>query len=158
MTGKLRRTGARLQRRDVLKLGAALPALAAAGRLFATPRSPARFLLVFLRGGYDCANFLVPYSSDFYYEARPRIAVARPDAANPKAAVALDAEWGLTPIVREALLPLFQQRQLSFIPFAGTEDLSRSHFETQDSIELGEPLQGQHDFSSGFMGRLVHVL
>jgi uncharacterized protein (DUF1501 family) len=60
--------------------------------------------------------------------------------------------------VREALGPLYQQRQLAFVPFAGTDDLSRSHFETQDSIELGEPSRGQHDFSSGFMGRLVDVL
>ncbi len=28
-------------------------------------------------------------------------------------------------------------------PFAGTEDLSRSHFETQDSIELGQPVGGR---------------
>jgi uncharacterized protein (DUF1501 family) len=153
-----KRLGACVPRRAVLKFGVALPALATAGRLFAAPQSPARFLLVFLRGGYDCANFLVPYSSAFYYEARPRIAVPRPDAANPQAAVALDANWGLTPIVSDTLMPLFQQRQLSFIPFAGTDDLSRSHFETQDSIELGEPLQGQHDFASGFMARLVQIL
>jgi uncharacterized protein (DUF1501 family) len=147
-----------MRRRDLLKLGAALPAFCTVGRLFAAPASPARFLLVFLRGGYDCANFLVPYSSNYYYETRPRIAIARPDAQGPHAALALDANWALTPIVRETLLPLFEQRQLSFIPFAGTDDLSRSHFETQDSIELGEPAQGQHDFASGFMARLVQVL
>jgi uncharacterized protein (DUF1501 family) len=147
-----------MRRRDLLKLGVALPAFCTVGRLFAAPASPARFLLVFLRGGYDCANFLVPYSSSYYYETRPRIAIARPDAQGPHAALALDANWALTPIVRETLLPLFQQRQLSFIPFAGTDDLSRSHFETQDSIELGEPAQGQHDFASGFMARLVQVL
>ncbi len=147
-----------MRRRELLKLGAALPALATVGRLFAAPTSPARFLLVFLRGGYDCANLLVPYSSSYYYETRPHIAVARPDAASANAALALDASWALTPIVRETLLPLFQRRQLSFIPFAGTDDLSRSHFETQDSIELGEPSQGQHNFASGFMARLVQVL
>jgi len=147
-----------MRRRDLLKLGAALPALSTVGRLFAAPASPARFLLVFLRGGYDCANFLVPYSSSYYYETRPHIAIARPDASGPHAALALDTDWALTPIVRETLLPLFQQRQLSFIPFAGTDDLSRSHFETQDSIELGEPAQGRHDFASGFMARLVQVL
>jgi uncharacterized protein (DUF1501 family) len=147
-----------VRRRDLLKLGIALPALSTVGRLFAAPTSPARFLLVFLRGGYDCANFLIPYSSSYYYETRPHIAIARPDTASPKAAVALDADWALAPIVRETLLPLFQQRQLSFIPFAGTDDLSRSHFETQDSIELGEPTQGQHNFASGFMARLVQVL
>jgi len=147
-----------MQRRDLLRFAAALPTLTFAGRLFAAPTSPARFLLVFLRGGYDCANFLIPYSSSYYYEARPHIAIARPDANSATSALALDGDWALAPAVREALGPLYQQRQLALIPFAGTEDLSRSHFETQDSIELGEPSQGQHDFSSGFMGRLVHAL
>jgi len=147
-----------MRRRDLLRLAATLPALTTAGRLFAAPASPARFLLVFLRGGYDCANLLIPYSSSYYYEARPHIAIARPDASAPTGALALDADWALAPAVREALGPLYQAHQLAFVPFAGTEDFSRSHFETQDSIELGEPAQGQHDFSSGFMGRLVQVL
>jgi len=147
-----------MQRRDLLRLAATLPGLSVAGRLFAAPTSPARFLLVFLRGGYDCANFLIPYSSSYYYEARPHIGIPRPDANAANGALALDANWALAPAVREALGPLYQARQLAFIPFAGTDDLSRSHFETQDSIELGEPAQVQHDFGSGFMGRLVQVL
>jgi uncharacterized protein (DUF1501 family) len=147
-----------MQRRDILRLAASLPALTVAGRLFAAPASPARFLLVFLRGGYDCANLLIPYSSSYYYESRPHIGIARPDAAAPAGALALDADWALAPAVRDSLGPLYQQHQLAFVPFAGTDDLSRSHFETQDSIELGEPSQGQQDFGSGFMGRLVQVL
>jgi uncharacterized protein (DUF1501 family) len=147
-----------MQRRDLLRLAATLPALTIAGRLFAAPASPARFLLVFLRGGYDCTNLLIPYSSSYYYETRPHIAIPRPDASAPSGALALDGDWALAPAVREALGPLYEQRQLAFVPFAGTDDLSRSHFETQDSIERGEPSQGQHDFGSGFMGRLVQVL
>lgn len=147
-----------MQRRDILRLATSLPAFTVAGRLFAAPASPARFLLVFLRGGYDCANLLIPYSSSYYYEVRPHIGIARPDAAAPSGALALDADWALAPAVRDALGPLYQEHQLAFVPFAGTDDLSRSHFETQDSIELGEPSQGQHDFGSGFMGRLVQVL
>jgi len=147
-----------MQRRDLLRLAATVSALSVAGRLFAAPASPARFLLVFLRGGYDCANFLIPYSSSYYYEGRPHIAIARPDASAPAGALALDGDWALAPAVRETLGPLYQQGQLAFVPFAGTDDLSRSHFETQDSIELGEPSKGQHDFGSGFMGRLVQVL
>lgn len=147
-----------MQRRDILRLAASLPALTMAGKLFAAPASPARFLLVFLRGGYDCANFLIPYSSSYYYEARPHLGIARPDAGAASGALALDADWALAPAVRDSLGPLYRQRELAFVPFAGTDDVSRSHFETQDSIELGEPLQGQHDFGSGFMGRLVQVL
>src|SRR6202046_2672076 len=148
-----------LNRLSVLKLGgAALLAAGFTGRLFAAPASGARFLLVFLRGGYDSTNLLIPYSSSFYYEARPNIAIAKPDPASNTSALALDAEWALAPAVRESIGSMYLQRQVAFVPFAGTEDLSRSHFETQDSIELGQPLSGSRNYRSGFLGRLSETL
>ena len=38
-------------------------------------------LVVFMRGAYDAANLLVPFTSSFYYEARPNIAIPRPGVA-----------------------------------------------------------------------------
>jgi uncharacterized protein (DUF1501 family) len=134
-----------------------LPLAAGSARLMAaTPGTP-RVLLVFLRGAYDCASLLVPVGSSFYYEQRPNIAIARPGSV-ADAAIPLNAEWGLTPALVDSMLPLFERKQLAFVPFAGTEDTSRSHFETQDSIELGQPLRGRRDFQSGFMNRLAQVL
>ena len=133
---------------------AALPALSFSGKLFATPTNAPRFLLVFLRGGYDCNNLLVPHSSDFYYESRPTLAIARPDAGNPNSAIALDANWGLNPVLRDSIYPLWQRKQIAFVPFAGTDDLSRSHFETQNNIERGEPAGQDSNFRSGFLARL----
>jgi uncharacterized protein (DUF1501 family) len=136
----------------------AAPALSFSSKLFAAPASSPRFLMVFLRGGYDCNNLLVPYSSDFYYESRPTLAIARPDAANPNSAIALDGHWGLNPVLRDSIYPLWQKKQIAFVPFAGTDDLSRSHFETQDNIERGEPLQQGGNFRSGFMARLSSTM
>jgi uncharacterized protein (DUF1501 family) len=150
---------AHMNRRRLLKLsGAALLGAGISGRLFAAPMNGPRFLLMFLRGGYDSTNFLIPYSSSFYYEARPNIAIAKPDPQSSTGALALDADWALAPAVRESIGPMYLQRQAAFVPFAGTEDLSRSHFETQDSIELGQPLTGARNFRSGFLGRLSEVL
>ena len=73
-------------------------------------------------------------------------------------ALPLTADWGLHPALAESMLPLYQQHQLAFVPFAGTDDLSRSHFDTQDSIELGQPLGGRRDYRSGFLNRLVAEL
>jgi uncharacterized protein (DUF1501 family) len=146
-----------MNRRDMLKLFGTLPALSVSGSLFAAPDAPARLLLVFLRGGYDAANLLVPISSSFYYESRPNIAIARP-GTDLNTAIPLDADWGLHPALRESIHPLFANGQAAFIPFAGTEDTSRSHFETQDSIELGQPTGGARNFRSGFLNRLVTVL
>jgi uncharacterized protein (DUF1501 family) len=149
-----------MKRRDFLQMAAlAAPALTISGRLFAAPPGSPRFLLIFLRGGYDCANVVIPYSSSYYYESRPNIAVAKPTGPDATdGAVALDADWALTPVLRTSIAPLYKSRQALFIPFAGTEDLSRSHFETQDSIELGQPLQGSHDLRSGFLSRLAAVV
>jgi len=133
---------------------AAAPMFSYSGRLFAAPASTPRMLLVFLRGGYDCNNLLVPCGSDFYYESRPTIAIARPDAANANSAIALDNQWGLSPVLRDSLYPLWQRKQLAFVPFAGTDDMSRSHFETQDNIESGEPTSQRTDYRSGFLARL----
>jgi uncharacterized protein (DUF1501 family) len=148
-----------MNRRELLLATGALGATLAPLRIaLAAPGAGPRFLLVFLRGGYDCANVIVPYSSSFYYEARPNIGIAKPVADDPSSALALDADWALAPALRGTLGTLYGARQAAFIPFAGTDDLSRSHFETQDSIELGQPLQGSRDFRSGFLARLNGVL
>src|SRR5919206_86622 len=136
-----------MNRRDFVL---SLPLLCS-GRLFAAPAAPARFVLVFLRGGYDAANVLVPVSSPDYYALRPNIAIPR-DACK-----LLDADWGLHPALAETIHPLYARREAAFIAFAGTEDTSRSHFETQDSIELGQPLTTR-SYTSGFMNRLAAEL
>ncbi|MCF5940445.1 DUF1501 domain-containing protein, partial [Xanthomonas perforans] len=97
-----------MQRRQFLLASAAAASMPWAGRLFAAPRDSARMLVVFLRGGYDSNNLLVPHGSDFYYQSRPSLAIARPDAANPNSALALDAQWGLNPVVGQTLLPLWE--------------------------------------------------
>ena len=163
-----------LSRRDLLKLalvGAAHPLLPMRGivsQAFAAPgAADAKFLLVFLRGGYDAANVVIPVGSDFYYEVRPTIALPKPDPANPNAAMSLArpneaVRWGLHPALKDSMLPLWQKGQLAFVPFAGTEDLTRSHFETQDSMESGMPVSAPgrvpHAYGSGFLNRLAAAL
>jgi uncharacterized protein (DUF1501 family) len=146
-----------MQRRHFLASALSLPLASGSARLLAAGNNPSRFLFVFLRGGYDAASLLVPVSSDFYYEARPDIALARP-STDLASALSLNADWGLHPALRESLYPLYQSGELAFVPFAGTDDLSRSHFETQDSIELGQAIDGHRDYSSGFLNRLAGVM
>ena len=140
-----------LNRRHLIQTAAATP-LFTAGRLYAAPATGPRLLVVFLRGAYDAANIVIPTGSDFYYTARPNLAVGR-DAALP-----LETGWGLHPALKDSIYPLWQSRQIAFIPFAGTDDTSRSHFETQDTIELGQPVGGSRNYQSGFMSRTAQVL
>lgn len=147
-----------MQRRLFLHAAAALTLGVPTLRGWAGPPELPRFLLVFLRGGYDAASLLVQQDAaarSFYAESRPRLAIAPPgseDGARP-----LDADWALAPSVADALLPLWQARQLAFVPFAGSDDNTRSHFETQDRFELALP-QGRSvsaDGRSGFLARLA---
>jgi len=147
-----------INRRNVVRGLAALAPLTLAGRVWAAPKADATLLVVFLRGAYDAANVVIPVGSQFYYDARPTLAIPRPDAAAPNAALSLDAQWGLHPALKDTIYPLFQRGQAAFIPFAGTDDLTRSHFETQDTIELGQTINGSRDYRSGFMARLAGVL
>ena len=145
-----------MNRRELLLSSAAFASVVRAGRLYAAPVQQ-RLLIVFMRGAYDAANVVLPSVSDFYYRARPNIAVARPGSGD-NAALPLDDDWALHPALKDTILPLYSQKQVAFVPFAGTDDTSRSHFETQDSIELGQDLNGSRDFRSGFMSRLASVL
>jgi len=129
-----------------------------AGRVWSAPKADTRLLLVFLRGAYDAANVVIPTSSDFYYQCRPSLHIARPDPADPNAALPLDSDWSLHPALKDSIYPLWRKGQVAFVPFAGTDDLSRSHFETQDTIELGQPLQGSRNYGSGFLSRLYDQL
>lgn len=147
-----------VHRRDLLMGAAGLAPLVIAGRAFAAPQAGSRLLVVFLRGAYDATNIIAPSGSDFYYQARPTIALGKPDPADPKAPLPLDADWSLHPALKDSIMPLWQQRQIAFIPFAGTDDMSRSHFATQDTIELGQPVGGHRNYGSGFMARLAGVL
>ncbi|HXC60620.1 MAG TPA: DUF1501 domain-containing protein [Steroidobacteraceae bacterium] len=141
-----------MNRRHFLQTASLVVPALWAGRLYALPPGGPRLLVVFLRGGYDCLNVFVPQSSADYYEARPSIAIARsPDLLQ------LDSEWALNPALAKPLKPMWDARQIAFVPFAGTDDLSRSHFETQDSIELGQPVE-HPDLRTGFLARLTTVL
>ncbi len=150
-----------MQRREFIRrtiaTAAITPLAAGSTALFAAPDAPVRVLVVFLRGGYDAASLLVPTSSSYYYEQRPNIAIARPGTV-ADAALPLDADWALNPSLRESILPLFLKKQAAFVPFAGTDDASRSHFETQDTIELGQAEQRSRNYRSGFLNRLATVL
>ena len=146
-----------MQRRQLLASSLMLPMACGPAHLWAAAPATSRLLVVFLRGGYDAASLLVPVSSPFYYEARPDIALAKP-SADLASALALNTDWGLHPALRDSLYPLYQNGELAFVPFCGTDDLSRSHFETQDSIELGQPLDGHRDYQSGFLNRLASVV
>jgi uncharacterized protein (DUF1501 family) len=142
-----------MRRRQFLTAALTVPFMGTAGRLYALPATDVpRLLVVFLRGAYDAANIVVPVSSDFYYAVRPTLAIPK------TAALPLNSDWALHPALKDSIYPFWSKQQIAFVPFAGTDDVSRSHFETQDTIELGQPINGTRDYRSGFMARTAVTL
>ena len=134
-----------LSRRDLFRVGGVAAALHTLPgwmpRLaFAQPYNNPRgdvMVVVFLRGGADSLNMIVPHGDDLYYAARPRLAIPRPDTSgsDPKA-VDLDGFFGLHPALAP-LLPIFQGGEMRAIHATGSPHGNRSHFEAMDFMERG---------------------
>jgi uncharacterized protein (DUF1501 family) len=147
-----------MRRREFMQAGLAGALALMNARLWAGGPGDTRLLVVMLRGAYDGMSLLVPRDNDFYYRSRPSIGVPRPGSGDPNAAVALDRDWALNAAVGESLHALYLNKQAVFVPFSGSGDVSRSHFQAQDLMELGQGAGGALDYSSGYLNRLVEAL
>ncbi len=106
---------------------------------------------IFLRGGMDGLNMVVPYGDEHYYQLRPNLAVRRPKADD--GALDLDGFFGLSPHAKE-LYPLFQNGMAVAMHAVGYDKNTRSHFEEQDVWETG--VIGNTINSDGWLNR--HLL
>ncbi len=159
-----------LSRRDFLRGGAALTGAAAASaalpawmpRLAFAPQGQAVrgdvLIAVFLRGGADSLNIVVPHGEDAYYAARPQLAIPRPDDSSADAglrALDLDGFFGLHPALNP-LVPIFQEHDMLAIHATGSPNDTRSHFEAMDYMERGTP--GDYSLATGWIGRHLATL
>ena len=73
---------------------------------------------IFLRGGADALNMIVPFGDDDYYAARRTLAIPRPDSSAGNRVITLDDFFGLNPDMT-ALHPLFLDGRMTAIPRRG---------------------------------------
>ena len=111
---------------------------------------PQRLIVIFLRGGIDGLNVVVPHQEADYYEARPTVAIPYPQEKN--GVIDLDGFFGLHPSL-EDLIPLWEKKNLAFIHASGLPLTERSHFQAQDYMENGTP--GVKSTTDGWMNRLL---
>ncbi|MEP6753932.1 MAG: DUF1501 domain-containing protein [Chthonomonadales bacterium] len=112
------------------------------------------FISVFMRGGADGLNLVVPTFEDAYYRKRPSINVASPKNMKVDAAaraVDLDGRWALHPMMAP-LQPLFKEGKLAIVHACGSGDQSRSHFEAMLAMERGLATE-ESGSASGWVGR-----
>lgn len=111
-------------------------------------------VVIFLRGGADGLNLVVPYADSSYAGLRKGLAVGAPAGdAGAGSAIDLDGFFGLNPRLG-ALKPLFDEQLAVAAHAVGYDRNTRSHFEEQDTWETG--VVGNTIGSDGWLNR--HLL
>jgi uncharacterized protein (DUF1501 family) len=83
---------------------------------------------IFLRGGADGLNMVVPTQEARYFDERPTLAVKKTQP--------LGEGFGLHPALAP-LYPFWDSGKLAIVHAVGSEDTSRSHFEAMAAMERG---------------------
>ncbi len=100
-------------------------------------------VVIQLAGGNDGLNTVVPLGNDDYYNARPRIAVAK------NAALKLTDDWGVHPSAA-GFKKLWDGGDLAIVHAVGYPNANRSHFRATDIWTTAEP----HRLgTTGWLGR-----
>ncbi len=142
-----------ITRRHFLQLGAATAIAGGFSPLRSLAATPVRkdrtLVAVFLRGGIDGLNFVVPHGDKNYYQHRQSLAIPRPSGADDSA-IDLDGFFGLHPAAA-ALRPMFKDGTATALQAVGYAENTRSHFEEQDTWETG--VVGNSLSSDGWLNR-----
>jgi uncharacterized protein (DUF1501 family) len=109
-------------------------------------------IAIFQRGAVDGLNMVVPYGEKEYYELRPSLAIAKPQAGNRDAAIDLDGFFGLHPSL-SSFKPLWDSKRLAIVDAVGSPDNTRSHFDAQDYMESATP--GVKSTRDGWLNRFL---
>jgi uncharacterized protein (DUF1501 family) len=151
-----------ISRRDMLKVTAGVSMATALRSIwpqwmprlaFAQEGVPGDVLVcIFLRGGADALNMIVPFGDDNYYAARPTLAIPQPDTRAENRVLQLDDFFGLNPDMKP-LHDLFTGHHLTAVHAAGAPAVPRSHFEAMDLMERGT--DGESGANTGWLGRYL---
>lgn len=121
------------------------------GQAPAVPDAGARTLVcVFLRGGADTLNLVVPYGDDGYYRNRPTLSIQHPSKSGEDASIRLDDFYAFHPRLKP-LHAAFAEGRLGIVQAVGSDNPTGSHFEAQDQIEHGESYG--RSLGGGWLGR-----
>jgi uncharacterized protein (DUF1501 family) len=147
----------RLTRRELITTGAVLATayfLPRSARRALAGSTPDKVLVaIFLRGGADPLNLVVPAFDATYYAVRPDIAVA---AGTELQLVGGDTHgFGLFPLCTD-MKQLYDAGELLAIHLAGSTDPSRSHFDAQDFMEKAAP--GNKAITDGWLNRYLAAI
>lgn len=118
--------------------------------VFADPKAPGprdTIITLYLRGGVDALNFLVPYADSDYQIGRARLKLTGAQV------IQLSGQFGLHPSAT-GLKGIYDMGHLAAVCATGSPDPTRSHFEAQDYMERGVALQSGYN-GGGWLTRYL---
>jgi uncharacterized protein (DUF1501 family) len=106
-------------------------------------------VVVELNGGNDGLNTVIPYSDDLYHKYRPTL------KASAENLVKLNDKVGLHPGMRNGFEAMFKKGHLAVVQGVGYPNPDRSHFESMDVWQMGDP---RRKMGNGWIGRSTDQL
>lgn len=114
---------------------------------------PPTLVTIYLRGGADPLNAIVPAGDPDYFKVRPTIAIpAKSDNPDNPAVVPLTNLFGLHPAL-EPLHKLYKDKRMAALMSTGSTHPTRSHFDAQDFMERAAP--GIKSVTEGWLNRYL---
>ncbi|MFQ5505676.1 MAG: DUF1501 domain-containing protein [Planctomycetota bacterium] len=111
-------------------------------------------VVLYLRGGMDPLNVVVPYGHSRYYAIRPTIAIQPKATADEKGVLVLNKKLGLHPALAP-IEPLYRSKMFAPVLGVGSPHPTRSHFDAQDFMEYAAP--GNRTLRQGWLNRYLSL-
>ncbi|MEO0514222.1 MAG: DUF1501 domain-containing protein [Planctomycetota bacterium] len=149
-------------RRDFLKSSGALIGAGLAGvspRLtYGSPNldgsQPPTLVVVYLRGGADPINTIVPFGDALYSKIRPTIQVPVRTQGRAEGVLPINRYFGFHPALKE-IAALYERGMMCPILNCGSTHSTRSHFDAQDFMERAAP--GVKSVTEGWLNRYLYA-
>lgn len=113
-------------------------------------------VVIFLRGGADGLNIVVPYGDGDYYVHRTTLGIPPPTSTVKDKSLDLDGFFAVHPSMA-AMHDLFHQGKLAAVHACGSGDQTRSHFDAMSVMERGAFSGNSGAISSGWLARYLNA-
>ncbi|HEV3236318.1 MAG TPA: DUF1501 domain-containing protein [Gemmataceae bacterium] len=132
-----------LQGSSLLALGGVVPQFLANTARAAEVGKDSILVVVEMSGGNDGLNTVIPYADDIYQKARPTLRFTKDKV------IKVDDYIGLHPAMK-SFGTMLQNQSLAIVQGIGYPNPDRSHFESMDVWQSGDPLR---KVGTGWIGR-----
>jgi uncharacterized protein (DUF1501 family) len=137
-----------LQGSSLVALHSLVPGFLANTARAAAPGKDKILVVLEMNGGNDGLNTVIPFGDDLYHKNRPTLGYKKNDV------IPVDDHIGLHPGLR-GLSGLLNQGQLAIVQGVGYPNPDRSHFESMDIWQMGDP---KRKVGTGWLGRTMNTV